>query len=259
MNELAATFGEGKLLIFQPALASDTALVVGLGLQRFWAQALRDAGRPAFYFVSVGKVERAEAGSPLAIGDKLVLPQGPALLEDPAVAGLLLRFQARWGLSWTFELQSPRFTLRARLVEADGQHLGQLADWTIEDEVPALIHHSFEILHACALRTGIRPPWSRWQELYGATDEAAVAAFLAAVGLLSYGIEGQRLDPKQVFVTLERIFSADPRMPHALDVAARLFAVLAEQGVPELDLARHRRELRQLGVQLDLKPSDAPA
>jgi len=259
MNELAATFGEGKLLIFQPALANDVALIVGLGLQRFWAQALRDAGRPAFYFVSVGKVERAEEGSPLAIGDKIVLPQGPSVLEDPAISGLLGHFQARWGLSWSFELQGPRFTLRARLVEAHGPQLRELADWAIEDEVPALIHHSFEIIHAAALRTGVRPPWSSWQDLYGATDESAVAAFLAAVGLLSFGLEGQRLDPKQVLATLTRIFTPDPRMPFALDAAARLLAILADQGVPELDLARYRRELRQLGVQIDHKQGDGPA
>lgn len=259
MTETTATIGAGKLLVFQPETGADAiALPVALGIQRFWARRLKEAGRPAAYFVAVGKLERivdaegADAtADDFAVGDKFVLPLAGFGGNDE-VARLIVAHGGRWGMQSSLSLMGPRFLLKARLVEAGADGLRILDERTVEDDNLELPRILVEIVASAALRTGVRFAWRHWSEPFTTVDEHAALHYLKAEGLCSMVAEGARIRIADAFDPVVAALAESPTMGRAVETARALFREMSLRSVPELALARQVHRLRELGVQLDV-------
>ncbi|MEZ4449878.1 MAG: hypothetical protein R3B09_10405 [Nannocystaceae bacterium] len=257
MSEIAATFGAGTLLVFQPATADVLPLPVALGFQRLWMRRLREAGRSAVRFVAVGRLDRlvdaqgADATSDLiAVGDKLILPLSPVTAEAE-LAGLASRYQARWGLSSTFEAMGPRFRLKALLFEAQEGDVRRLEEHAIEDDNLELPRILFEILTSATQRSGVRPPWHHWSEIFTTSDPLAALHYLAAVGTWTMVEEGVRMTVADAFEPVVQALRVAPRMAGSIEVAEALVRELGDHDVASLALSRQLRRLRELGLHID--------
>ncbi len=258
MTQTPATIGAGNILVFQPTTGADAiALPVALGIQRFWARWLKEAGRPGRYFVAVGKLERvvdaqgADAtADDFAVGDKFVLPLG-GFGDDAEIARLVVTYGARWGLHSSLALMGPRFRLEARVVEADADGLRVLDHRSIEDENLELPRVLFEVLASAAHGTGVRLPWQHWSGPFDTADEHTALHYLKAEGIRSMVEEGARVSVADAFEPVMAALAASPTMSRAIETARALVRELGQRGVPDLALARQLRRLRDLGVHLE--------
>lgn len=252
------TIGAGTLLVFQPATGADEiALPVALGIQRFWARQLREAGRPAVYFVHVVKLERLRdaqgadvTSDDVAVGDKFVMPHA-GFGDDAEVARIVASSGARWGLCSSFSLMGPRFRLEARLVEADDGGLRVLEQREVEDDNLELPRILVEVVASAAQRTGVRPPSQHWSGPFTTADEHAALHYLKAEGVRSMVQEGVRLSVRDAFEPVVAALTASPTMVRAIETARVLVRDLGQRGVPDLALTRQLRRLRDVGVHVD--------
>lgn len=252
MTELAGAIGEGRVLVFQPATPTGSALELALGIQRFWQKTLKHAGRDAACILALTRIESISGTPPdempFAVGDR-----GVACFKDwadPAAnAAMVLSQRCRWGLVTTLTAAERTGRLEASLIEPKGAELATLGTWTFDGGYEGLPAHVTEVLVEVARRLGTRLPWSTAGEAFDSGDPGACMLMLEQMGVTSMAEDGCRLVIDAALGRLALLVGAAPRSRVVVALVPELLGHLARLGAHDIQLAGWMRGVKKkIGV-----------
>lgn len=152
---------------------------LGMGIQRFWAQELAEAGvkaaAPVFTAIQEQKGRRVPA---------LMIFREP-WNDERALEGINRFASARYGLLTDMHAQEDKLRLTARLVEVQAGALSTVETYDVETTAEALPGELFTLGQKLAARLGKTLPKTSWQEAFGTTNVQAIISFLVGLGNLS--------------------------------------------------------------------------
>lgn len=152
---------------------------LGMGVQRFWAQELAEAGvkaaAPVFTAMQENQGRRVPA---------LMIFREP-WNDERALEGIN-RFQnARHGLMTDMHAQEDKVKLTARLVSADNGALTTVRTFEAETTAEQLPGELFRLAQELASGLGKKVEKKGWEEAFGTANVQAIISFLVGLGNLS--------------------------------------------------------------------------
>ncbi|MCY1057410.1 tetratricopeptide repeat protein [Nannocystis sp. SCPEA4] len=153
---------------------------LGMGIQRFWAQELAEAGvkaaAPVFTAIQEQNGRRAPA---------LMIFREP-WTDERALEGINRFANAKFGLATDMFAQEEKVTLTARLVAVrPGPALETVDTFTAETTAEQLPGEVFVLTQKIAAALGKSVEKQTWQEAFGTANVQAIISFLVGLGNLS--------------------------------------------------------------------------
>ncbi len=152
---------------------------LAMGIQRWWAQELAEAGGKAAAPVFTALHEQNGRKIPA-----LMIFREP-WTDQRALEGIQRFANAKWGLITDMHVQEDKLTVAARMVKINGAALETEASWEFAgtpEELPAKL---FELQQDIANRLGLKSETKTWQEAFGTSNIQALVSFLVGLGNLS--------------------------------------------------------------------------
>jgi tetratricopeptide (TPR) repeat protein len=222
---------------------------LAMGIQRWWAQELAEAGGKAAAPVFTALHEQQGRKVPALMIFR------EAWTDARALEGIQRFANARYGLVTDMHVQEDRLQVDARMVEVEGAELKTLEKWSFTgtpDELPGKL---FDLQQGVARRLGLQSAHKTWQEAFGTGNIQALVSFLVGLGNLS-ALQG-RCVPTTSDQLLSPLMDALGRAPE-LDAAMQalhamvdiLIAGQPDQGaiplsIQALNIAAQRRKQDQ--------------
>ncbi|MFY0531940.1 hypothetical protein [Nannocystis pusilla] len=153
---------------------------LGMGIQRFWAQELAEAGvraaAPVFTAIQEQNGRRAPA---------LMIFREP-WTDDRALEGINRFANAKFGLATDMFAQEDKVTLTARLIAVKpGPVLETVDTFTAETTADQLPGEVFVLTQKIAAALGKSVAKPTWQDAFGTANVQAIISFLVGLGNLS--------------------------------------------------------------------------
>lgn len=153
---------------------------LGMGIQRFWAQELAEAGvraaAPVFTAIQEQNGRRAPA---------LMIFREP-WTDDRALEGIGRFANAKFGLATDMFAQEDKVTLTARLIAVrPGPVLETVDTFTAETTADQLPGEVFVLTQKIAVALGKSVAKPTWQDAFGTANVQAIISFLVGLGNLS--------------------------------------------------------------------------
>lgn len=152
---------------------------LGMGIQRFWAQELAEAGvkaaAPVFTALQEQKGRRVPA---------LMIFREP-WNDERALEGIRRFDNARYGLMTDMFAQEDKLRISARLVELKGDALVTVDTIEAETTAEGLPAELFTIAQKLAERLGKTITRTGWQQAFGTANVQAIISYLVGLGNLS--------------------------------------------------------------------------
>lgn len=153
---------------------------LGMGVQRFWAQELAEAGVKAAAPVFTAIQEQNGRRSPA-----LMIFREP-WTDERALEGINRFANAKYGLATDMFAQEERVTLTARLVAVrPGPVLETVDTFTAETTAEQLPGEVFVLTQKIAAALGKTVEKKSWEEAFGTANVQAIISFLVGLGNLS--------------------------------------------------------------------------
>lgn len=153
---------------------------LAMGIQRWWAQELAEAGGKAAAPVFTALHEQAGRKVPA-----LMIFREP-WTDARALEGIQRFANARHGLVTDMHVQEDQLKVTARMVEiGPGPELVTLESWEFTgtpDELPSKL---FDLQQGVAARLGLKSETKTWQEAFGSDNIQALVSYLVGLGNLS--------------------------------------------------------------------------
>lgn len=223
---------------------------LAMGIQRWWAQELAEAGGKAAAPVFTALHEQDGRKIPA-----LMIFREP-WTDARALEGIQRFANARHGLVTDMHVQEDQLAVKARLVEiatVDGAPgLNTLDTWEFTgtpDELPAKL---FDLQQGVAGRLGLKAATKTWQEAFGTGNIQALVSFLVGLGNLS-ALQGRCVPTTsdQLLSPLMDALGRAPEMDAAMQALHAMVDILIggqpdQQAVPlsiqALNIAAQRRK-----------------
>jgi len=152
---------------------------LAMGIQRWWAQELAEAGGKAAAPVFTALHEQNGRKVPA-----LMIFREP-WTDQRALEGIQRFANAKYGLITDMHVQEDKLQVAARMVKVNGAALETEATWEFSgtpEELPAKL---FELQQDIANRLGLKSETKTWQEAFGTSNIQALVSFLVGLGNLS--------------------------------------------------------------------------
>ena len=152
---------------------------LAMGIQRWWAQELAEAGGKAAAPVFTALHEQNGRKVPA-----LMIFREP-WTDQRALEGIQRFANAKWGLITDMHVQEDKLTVAARMVKINGAALETEASWEFSGTPEDLPAKLFELQQDIANRLGLKSETKTWQEAFGTSNIQALVSFLVGLGNLS--------------------------------------------------------------------------
>lgn len=153
---------------------------LGMGIQRFWAQELAEAGVKAAAPVFTALQEQNGRKAPA-----LMIFREP-WSDERALEGIARFANAQFGLATDMFAQEDKLTLTARLVAVKpGPALETVETFVAETTAEELAGEIFAMGQKIAARLGKTVEKKSWEEAFGTSNVQAIISFLVGLGNLS--------------------------------------------------------------------------
>ncbi|MBL9101482.1 MAG: tetratricopeptide repeat protein [Myxococcales bacterium] len=152
---------------------------LAMGIQRWWAQELAEAGGRAAAPVFTALHEQNGRKIPA-----LMIFREP-WTDQRALEGIQRFANAKHGLVTDMHVQEDKLQVDARMVKVEGAALETVHQWHFvgtPEELPAKL---FDLQKDIAARLGLQSDTKTWQEAFGTSNIQALVSFLVGLGNLS--------------------------------------------------------------------------
>jgi len=220
---------------------------LAMGIQRWWAQELAEAGGKAAAPVFTALHEQAGRKVPA-----LMIFREP-WTDARALEGIQRFANAKHGLVTDMHVQEDQLQVTARMVEiAEGPSLVTLESWSFSgtpDELPGKL---FDLQQGVARRLGLQSETKTWQQAFGSDNIQALVSYLVGLGNLS-ALQGRCVPTTsdQLLSPLMDALGRAPEMDAAMQALHAMVDILIggqpdQQSIPlsiqALNIAAQRRK-----------------
>ena len=222
---------------------------LAMGIQRWWAQELAEAGGKAAAPVFTALHEQNGRKIPA-----LMIFREP-WTDQRALEGIQRFANAKHGLITDMHVQEDKLQVSARMVKIAGATLETVATWEFTDSPEGLPGRLFDLQQDIARRLGLTPTAKTWQEAFGTANIQALVSFLVGLGNLS-ALQGRCVPTTsdQLLSPLMDALARAPEMDAAMQAIHAMTDILIagqpDQGsiplsVQALNIAAQRRKQDQ--------------
>lgn len=222
---------------------------LAMGIQRWWAQEIAEAGGKAAAPVFTALHEQNGRKVPA-----LMIFREP-WTDQRALEGIQRFANAKYGLVTDMHVQEDKLQVDARMVKVEGDALQPVHQWSFTgtpDELPGKL---FDLVTEIDQRLGLTNESKTWQEAFGTANIQALVSFLVGLGNLS-ALQGRCVPTTsdQLLSPLMDALGRAPEMDAAMQAIHAMTDILIagqpDQGaiplsVQALNIAAQRRKQDQ--------------